>query len=95
MSQPHENLIAWQRSDDLCVAIYEVTERRFPKDERYGLAPQLRRAAYSVAANIVEGYAFPKGRARGRFLRITEDVGGRRATLVDLAGGEIRHGSPV
>ena len=70
MAQPHENLIAWERSDDLCVAIYKLTRDRFPNEERYRLANQLRRAAYSVPANIVEGYAFPEGPARTRFLRI-------------------------
>jgi hypothetical protein len=42
---------AWKRSDDLTVAIYERT-RTFPKEEIYGLTAQLRRAAYSVPANI-------------------------------------------
>ena len=45
---------AWQKSDDLVIAVYEVT-RRFPKEEVYGLAPQMRRAAISIAANIAEG----------------------------------------
>src|SRR5919198_4620732 len=45
---------AWKLADDLTVAIYERT-RSFPKDERYGLTSQLRRASYSVPANIVEG----------------------------------------
>jgi four helix bundle protein len=43
---------AWKRSDDLTVAIYERT-RTFPKKEIYGLTAQLRRAAYSVPANII------------------------------------------
>ena len=47
---------AWQRADDLTVALYEET-RTFPREERYGLTSQLRRAASSVAANIVEGSA--------------------------------------
>ena len=47
---------AWRLADDLTVAIYEAT-RVFPKDELYGLTSQLRRAAYSVPANIVEGSA--------------------------------------
>ncbi len=47
---------AWQKADDLTVAIYEVT-RLFPREELYGLTSQLRRAAASVAANIVEGSA--------------------------------------
>ena len=45
---------AWKLADDLTVAIYERT-RTFPKEEMYGLTSQLRRASYSVPANIVEG----------------------------------------
>jgi four helix bundle protein len=41
-------------ADDLTVAVYERT-RKFPKEEVYGLTSQLRRASYSVPANIVEG----------------------------------------
>jgi four helix bundle protein len=70
MGQPHENLVAWQRADDLCVAIYLLTSNSFPREERYQLASQLRRAAYSVAANIVEGYAYPESRMRVKHLRI-------------------------
>lgn len=69
MSQPHENLVAWQRADDLCVAIYELTNS-FPASEQYRLTSQLRRAAFSVPANIVEGYAFPRCPTRLRHLRI-------------------------
>jgi four helix bundle protein len=47
---------AWKLSDDLTVAIYERT-RAFPREEVYGLTAQLRRAAYSVPANIAEGSA--------------------------------------
>ena len=45
---------AWKIADDLTVAVYEHT-RIFPKEEIYGLTSQLRRASYSVPANIVEG----------------------------------------
>lgn len=45
---------AWRLADDLTVAVYERT-RSFPKEEVYGLTSQLRRASYSVPANIVEG----------------------------------------
>lgn len=47
---------AWKLADDLTARIYERT-RSFPKEEIYGLTSQLRRASYSVAANIVEGSA--------------------------------------
>jgi four helix bundle protein len=45
---------AWRLADDLTVAVYERT-RSFPKEEMYGLTSQLRRASYSVPANVVEG----------------------------------------
>jgi hypothetical protein len=45
---------AWRLADDLTVAAYERT-RSFPREEIYGLTSQLRRASYSVPANIVEG----------------------------------------
>ncbi|MEZ6023096.1 MAG: four helix bundle protein [Hyphomonadaceae bacterium] len=51
----HRDLIAWQRSMDLVVALYAVTAH-WPKEELYGLTSQARRAAVSVPANIAEGY---------------------------------------
>jgi four helix bundle protein len=45
---------AWKLADDLTVALYEWT-RSFPKEEIYGLTSQMRRASYSMPANIVEG----------------------------------------
>jgi four helix bundle protein len=45
---------AWRLADDLTVVVYERT-RSFPREEIYGLTAQLRRASYSVPANIVEG----------------------------------------
>lgn len=50
----YKKIMAWQLSDDLTVAIYEAT-RAFPREEVYGLTSQLRRAAYSIPANIAEG----------------------------------------
>lgn len=38
----------------LTLEIYKVTAR-FPAEERYGLAAQMRRAAYSIPMNIIEG----------------------------------------
>lgn len=45
---------AWRLADDLTVAVYQRTSS-FPREELYGLTSQLRRAAYSVPANIAEG----------------------------------------
>lgn len=43
-----------------------------PPTERFELASQLRRAAYSVPANIVEGFARRYRRSRLHFLNIAE-----------------------
>lgn len=60
---------AWKLADDLTVIIYEQT-RSFPKEERYELTSQLRRAAFSVPANITEGSARESKRDYLHFLYI-------------------------
>jgi len=60
---------AWKLADDLTVAIYERT-RTFPREEIYGLTSQLRRASYSVPANIVEGSSRESQRDYLHFLYI-------------------------
>ncbi|MBI4662634.1 MAG: four helix bundle protein [Verrucomicrobia bacterium] len=50
----YRELIAWQKSVDLVVAVYQAT-KVFPPDEIYGLTSQVRRAAVSVPSNISEG----------------------------------------
>ena len=56
MPRDYRNLKVFHVVDDLVVSIYEAT-RSFPKAEMFGLTSQLRRAAVSVPANIVEGAA--------------------------------------
>jgi len=45
----YERLAAWKLSYEMALQIYDATDE-FPRDERYGLTSQLRRAAFSVAA---------------------------------------------
>src|ERR1035437_10207577 len=50
----HRDLIVWQKACEFVVIVYRITSR-FPREERYGLSSQMRRAAASVPANIAEG----------------------------------------
>jgi four helix bundle protein len=52
--RPHQKLEAWSKAIDLVTDVYKSTER-FPKEERYGLTGQIRRAAVSIPANLAEG----------------------------------------
>jgi four helix bundle protein len=61
--KPHRNLMAWQKTMDFAVNVYELT-RTFPQEELYALTSQLRRAAVSAPSNIAEGAA---GRTRQQF----------------------------
>jgi four helix bundle protein len=48
-------LEAWQVPHELVLAIYTVI-KKFPKEERFGVIDQLRRAVSSITANIAEGW---------------------------------------
>ena len=47
-------LRVWQRAHALSLSVYRI-RTTFPRDERYGLTGQIRRASSSVAANLAEG----------------------------------------
>lgn len=65
----YNKIEAWRLADDLTVEIYEKT-KAFPREELYGLTNQLRRATYSVPANIVEGSSRETKRDYLHFLHI-------------------------
>jgi four helix bundle protein len=67
---PYERFQAWQAAHDLALEVYRLTDR-WPREERFGLTIQLRRAALSAAANIAEGTAKRGRREFRRFLDIS------------------------
>jgi four helix bundle protein len=50
------DLITYKEAHKLVLMIYQVT-KEFPKEERYGLIDQMRRAAVSITSNIAEGFS--------------------------------------
>ena len=63
----HTESEVWKAAMDLAVDIYQVT-KTLPREERYGLAAQLNRAAVSVPSNIAEGAGRETNRDKRRFL---------------------------
>jgi four helix bundle protein len=53
--QSFREIIVWQRSMQLCLAVYKLTGG-YPREEMYGLTNQVRRAAVSISSNIAEGH---------------------------------------
>src|SRR5690554_5618003 len=69
MAYAFEKLEVWQKSRTLVTNIYKVTSY-FPKEERYGLTSQLRRASVSISSNIAEGSTRWGKRDKARFYEI-------------------------
>jgi four helix bundle protein len=55
------------KMDEYVRLVYSLT-RKFPKEEMYGSANQLRRAALSIILNYIEGYARRRLLVRYNFL---------------------------
>ena len=53
---PFEKLEVFQKAYRISLLIHKAS-KKFPKDEQFSLADQIRRASKSVCANIVEGTA--------------------------------------
>lgn len=51
----HTDLIVYQRAFAAAMRIFQLT-KAFPKEERYSLVDQIRRASRSVASNLAEGW---------------------------------------
>ncbi|MFN7619725.1 MAG: four helix bundle protein [bacterium] len=72
----YRDLQVWRQALDWAEAIYEATAH-WPRDERFGLISQIRRATVSVASNIAEGAA---RRSTGEFIQF---VGMARGSLAE------------
>jgi four helix bundle protein len=80
----YRNLRVWERAHRLTLEVYGAT-RTFPKEERYRLTSQLRRAAASVPANIAEGCGRNGDAELARFLTIAKGSASELDYLLLLA----------
>ena len=67
--QSFTGLKAWQSAHQLVLEIYEIT-RSFPKEERFGLTSQIRRAAVSISSNLAEGFSRQSKREKIQFYSV-------------------------
>ncbi len=81
----YKNIKAYQLADSLVLDIYKAS-KDFPKDELYGLTSQLRRAAVSVPANIVEGSSRQHKRDYLNFLYTSRGSLAETGYLLELSG---------
>ena len=72
----HRELEVYQRAFEAAMAIFRLT-KSFPKDERYSLVDQIRRASRSVCANIAKGWR--RRRYEAAFINKLSEVEGEAA----------------
>ncbi len=68
--QDYHRLAMWQRSHQLTLDIYKITQAQFPKEELFGQTNQIRRAAASIPTNIAEGCGRHSRAELAQFLNI-------------------------
>lgn len=79
-----KDLVVWQKSRDLAVIIYRLTDN-FPKSELYGLTSQMRRAVISISSNIAESYHKFHEKEKRQFLAIAFGSGSELESQIEVA----------
>jgi four helix bundle protein len=84
MARDHRRLRVFQEAHQLILAIYKET-RNFPRDEWFGIRAQVRRAAVSIASNLVEGSARRGAREYVQFVNVSRGSAAEVAYLITLS----------
>lgn len=80
----YHNLIVWQEAHQLVLNVYQLSAK-FPKHDLFGLTSQLRRAAISIANNIVEGQVSSSKKDFKNFLNIANRSLAETCYLLELS----------
>lgn len=75
--------VVWQKAMDWAETVYRVSGT-LPREERFGVVSQLRRAAVSVPSNVAEGWARESRREKAQFLAIAQGSLAEAETLLLL-----------
>jgi four helix bundle protein len=67
-----EDLIIWQKAQDLAVKIYMIADNNEFIKKDFTLKDQLKSAALSISDNIAEGFEYNNNADFNRFLRISK-----------------------
>jgi four helix bundle protein len=67
----YKELIFWQRSKQVSLQIVDLTRKLPSERSSWVIIDQIIRAAFSVGANIAEGFGKYKGKECPRFLQIS------------------------
>jgi four helix bundle protein len=81
----YRSLIVWQRAHRLSIGVLRATDRAYHPRSRAAFE-QLRRAALSVEANIVEGYALSTPLQFRRHLRIALGSAAEAECFLEIVG---------
>jgi len=84
MEKPHKKLDVWQAAMTSATTVYKLTDK-FPKQEKFGLVSQMRRAAISIPCNIAEGAARRGKREFRNFLSVAQGSLSELDTQLDLS----------
>ena len=79
-----KDLIVWQKSKNIAVAVYKLT-KRFPNSELYGLTNQMRRSAISISSNIAESYHRYGKKEKNQFLKIAFGSGSELESQIEIS----------
>ena len=82
--QSFRDLLVWQKSMELTVAVYRITQS-FPREEAFGLTSQLRRSSISIPSNIAEGQGRLNTREFRQFLGVARGSNCELQTQLEIA----------